>query len=178
MQANTLEYFAPKKAPDRWRGVLLVWVFGPLAGAAIGIAQTSAAVFCWVANGKPFFYFDDWSGVGSAYQICGVGGGVVGCLFGLTLFGFERLFKRRIRLAIALPVLVVFGFLIGLWVAVTEFRGHEMRGPVWVECGLFLMGWVVSGVCSRGVSAVAVDVARFDRPFGEAADESPSGTAR
>lgn len=69
MQPKTLEYFTPARVSDRWRGVLFVWVFGALTGAAIEIAQTSAALFCWVANGRPDYYFRGRSGVEIPYEI-------------------------------------------------------------------------------------------------------------
>jgi hypothetical protein len=137
--------------------VLLVWVFGPVTGAAIGIAQTSAALLCWVANGTPDFYFRGWSGVDFSYEAWTVAGGIVGWFFGLTLLGFERLFQRRIRLAIALPVSVVFGFAIGLGIVAAEFRVREIRWTLWPEGGAVVMGWVVSAVCSRGVAALPAE---------------------
>jgi hypothetical protein len=156
-QLTTLQYFTPPKAPDRWRGALLVWLFGPLTGAAIGIAQTSSALLCWLANGKPDFYFRGWSGVDFSYEMWTVGGAIVGWFFGLTLMGFERLFRRRIRLAIALPVSVVFGFAIGLGIVAAEFHVHEIRWPFWMEGGAVVMAWVVSAVCSRGVIALPAE---------------------
>jgi len=143
--------------PDRWRGALLLWVFGPLTGAAIGIAQTSAALFCWLANDKPDFYFRGWSGVEVTYKLCAVYGAIVGWFFGLTLLGFERLFRRRITLAVALPVSVVFGFAIGFGFIVAEFRLREIRWPFCMEGGALVMGLVVSAVCSRRVIALPAE---------------------
>jgi hypothetical protein len=95
---------------------------GPLTGIAVGLAQTTAALLCWLWHGQPDFYFRGWSGVQVEYQINVVAGAFAGLGYGVVLSGFELLTRKRVRLWLTVPIVIAFGFIIAAVVLENQFR--------------------------------------------------------
>jgi hypothetical protein len=125
-QPVALDYHSPGSTPTPrrpfWRFVLL----GPVTGSAVGFVQTSAAVVCWLAHGAPDFFFRGWSGVDMHYVLLIIGGGIVGIPYGICLWLFERLSLRRVRLFIAVPLLLVVALLIEGGIVWIEFERRKL----------------------------------------------------
>ena len=69
MKTPAFDYPTPQVGASRWLRALRLFVLGPLTGAAVAFAQTTAAMLCWVSWGEPDFYFRGWSGVQVDYLL-------------------------------------------------------------------------------------------------------------
>ncbi len=136
-----------------WRPFICWLIIGPVTGAAVGVAQTSAALLWWLWHDQPDFYFRGWNGVEMTYFFQTVAGGIVGIVFGSVLRLFERLGDRRIRLAISVPATVGVGFLIALLIVEREFRQQTIDPFLWKEMIAVAAGFLIAALFTRPTSA-------------------------
>ena len=150
MRLKTLDYQTAQPAAFAWRrALLLVFCFGPLTGALVGFAQANAACLCWVCHGKPDPYDMNTAAEEMDRGNVAFAGGVVGVGYGLALWLFEIVARRRIRFAIAIPVVTALGFAIAAIVFSIEFRRGTFQWFGMSEAIALLVGLVVSPLISR-----------------------------
>jgi hypothetical protein len=151
MQPTTLEYRTPQAEKFVGGWLLRALVLGPCTGAWIGFVQTTAATLCWISHGKPDFYFRGRSGVESDYILMIVCGGVVGVGYGALLWGFERIFGRRVRILVVAPILTAIAFGAAFIIASIEFQRQRIGWVFSPELVAIVAGLLLSVATARKV---------------------------
>jgi hypothetical protein len=138
----------PHSLPDLDIPSVPLLVFGPVAGAIVGIIQTLGAATVWSLHGQPEFYFGHSEDVKITALGLAIGGAVVGLAYGGVLLGFEWLFRRRIRRGLSFALIMVLSYVTA--VAVAAYRFHvrryaiEMTGHFAAQIGAVAMALVVA----------------------------------
>lgn len=145
---HILEYSAAA-SPTPWRQLIRFFIMGPCTGAAVGFAQNTAVLLCWLFHGEPDFFYRGWSGVKLDYVILSIGGGMVGVAYGLALWAFERLTGRRIRSNLAIPLTILLAFVEAGLFAELEFRRGTIEFALLPQCAAIATGSALSVIASR-----------------------------
>jgi hypothetical protein len=140
-----------------WGWLLRIFLLGPCTGACVGFAQTTAAVLCWVRHGEPDFYFRGWPGVHAHYYLLTSGGAIVGILYGIALWAFEQFSRRRVRVWVTIPSIVVVAFGVAALVAEHEFREQRIDAVLLPESMAIGFGLLLCTTTARRVIRSAGD---------------------
>jgi hypothetical protein len=160
MPLTTLEYQTPAPRSPEWWPFVRFCLLGPVTGALVGFVETSAAMLCWIWHGEPDFWFRGWRGVEATYEMLMVGGGVIGVLYGIALFLFERLAQRHIRLKVAIPTVLTLAFLVNIAITENQFRARKLDWFLTPETVAIMAGLAVSTAASQSISRSHVNASR------------------